>query len=223
MQARAPFLVGVVMLCGASIVSAQNGVHNVGAWFIRGKVTAISPTSVTLALQNGGAPETIPLRSGWTVGVITPSDESVLAPGHVVNIVEVDWKGDTPRALYVDYFVGRNPPPMPPSSGGPDGVVTKGRNWAQLPGKDEFGAWGALGKVLSVNKAPGGLLVVTELSEGPHTSFVPDGVRKVRNEPGQQSMVTTGVNANVLMRRDTDGKPIGTRILIGANGSAPPM
>jgi hypothetical protein len=222
MKRSSASLAMLLVLLASIAVSGQNGVHNVGGYFLRGKVMAIQPDQVTIAPHHGGPAETVPLRTGWTVGVITPVDDSVLTVGLVVNIVEVDWKDEIPRALYVDTFPRRAPTP-PPSSGGTAGVVTKGRNWAQMPGRDEFGAWGALGKVLSVQKTADGILVVTELSEGPHTSLVPPGTPIVRNEPGDQSMVKAGMNAHVLLRKGPDGKPVSARILIGATGGIPPM
>jgi hypothetical protein len=114
-------------------------------------------------------------------------------------------------------------PTPPPPSGGAAGVVTKGRNWAQMPGRDEFGAWGALGTVTSVQKTADGTLVVTALSEGSHTSLVPPGIPLVRMDAGDQSMIKVGVNAHVLLRKGPDGKPVSARILVGANGTIPPM
>ncbi len=215
----------LALLAGVALahLSAQNVVHQVGNWFLRGKVTAITPASITIAPHIGGPPETVPLASGWTVGYVVPADESILAPGHVVNIVEVDWKDETPRALYVDYFPLLPTPAAPPPTGGMAGVVTKGRNWAQLPGKDEFGAWGALGKVISVDKTPAGLLVVTDLAEGPHTSLVPPGIPLVQMQAGMQDMVKVDTNAHVLLRKGPDGKPVSNRILIAANNGIPPM
>ncbi len=170
----------LALLAGVALahLSAQNVVHQVGNWFLRGKVTAITPASITIAPHIGGPPETVPLASGWTVGYVVPADESILAPGHVVNIVEVDWKDETPRALYVDYF------PL-------------------LPGK--------------------GLLVVTDLAEGPHTSLVPPGIPLVQMQAGMQDMVKVDTNAHVLLRKGPDGKPVSNRILIAANNGIPPM
>src|SRR5688572_12771499 len=189
----------LVIVAGSVTASAQNGVHTIGSYFLRGKLTALSGGQITVAPHAGGAPVTLPIRNDWTVGIISPADESVLAVGRRLNIVELDVKsisGDLPRALYVDHFVGRDMPPVTApfpepgkGPGGAAGLVTKGRNWAQMPGRDEFGAWGALGRVHSVEKTAGGYLVVTELSEGLHTSFVPTGTRIVHNTPGQQSDV----------------------------------
>jgi hypothetical protein len=225
-------LIALALVAVTVTASAQNGVHNVGTYFLRGKLVAISGGQITVAPHSGGAPVTVPIREGWTVGVISPADESVLAVGRRLNIVELDMKSissDLPRALYVDHFVGRDMPPATApfpepgkGPGGAAGVITKGRNWAQMPGRDEFGAWGALGRVNKVEKVAGGYLVVTELSEGLHTSFVPTGTRIVHNTPGQQSDVKVGDNVHVLLTKE-DGKEVARRILVGANGTIPPM
>lgn len=225
-------LATLMVVAGAFSASAQNGVHNVGSYFLRGKLTAMSQGQITVAPHSGGAQVTLPIREGWTVGVITPADDSVLAVGQRLNIVELDMKSissDLPRALYVDHFVGREMPPaagpFPEPGKGPSGaagVITKGRNWAQMPGRDEFGAWGALGRVNKVEKVAGGHLVVTELSEGLHTSFVPTGTNIVHNTPGQQSDVKVGDNVHVLLTKE-DGKEVARRILVGKSGAIPPM
>lgn len=221
----------VVIVASAFTAYAQNGVHNVGSYFLRGKLVSLSQGQVTVAPHSGGAPVTLPIREGWTVGVITPADDSVLAVGQRLNIVELDMKSissDLPRALYIDHFVGREMPPAAgpfpepgKGPGGAAGLITKGRNWAQMPGRDEFGAWGALGRVNKVEKVAGGYLVVTELSEGLHTSFVPTGTTIVHNTPGQQSDVKIGDNVHVLLTKE-DGKEVARRILVG-KGTIPPM
>lgn len=228
---RACIVVGI--LASAAVPAAQNGVHNLGSYFLRGRLVAITGGQITVAPHAGGAPITVPIRENWTVGLITPADDSVLAVGNSLNIVELDIKSisndDLPRALYVDHFVGRNIPPAAvpfpepgKGPGGAAGLITKGRNWAQMPGKDEFGAWGALGRVHSVEKIAGGYLVVTELSEGLHTSFVPTGTPTVNNTPGRQEDAKPGDNVHVLLVKQ-DGKDVARRVLVGKNGVIPPM
>jgi len=224
-------LVATLIFAIAFTADAQNGVHNVGSYFLRGKLVALAQGQITVAPHSGGTGVTLPIRQDWTVGVITPADESAIAVGQRVNIVELDMKSissDLPRALYVDHFVGREMPPAAgpfpepgKGPGGAAGIITKGRNWAQMPGKDEFGAWGALGRVNKVEKVAGGYLVVTELSEGLHTSFVPTGTKIVHNTPGQQSDVKVGDNVHVLLTKE-DGKEVARRILVG-KGTIPPM
>jgi hypothetical protein len=232
MKVLRPCAVILAVLSSVAVLSAQNGVHNVGSYFLRGKLVALANGEITVAPHTGGARVTVPIRENWTVGLITPAADTILAVGNSLNIVELDVKsitGDLPRALYVDHFVGRDPeaakPPFPEPGMGPGGaagVITRGRNWAQMPGKDEFGAWGALGRVNSVEKVAGGHLVVTELSEGLHTSFVPAGVPMVHNTPGQQSDVKVGDNVHVLLIRE-NGKEVARRILVGKGSVIPPM
>ena len=226
------FVVVIGILSTVAVTSAQNGVHNLGSYFLRGKLVSLAGGQLTVAPHGGGANVTVPIQAAWTVGLITPADESILAVGNSLNVVELDVKsisGDLPRALYVDHFVGRKPDPAASpfpepgkGPGGTAGLITKGRNWAQMPGRDEFGAWGALGRVHSVQKTAGGHLVVTELSEGLHTSFVPAGIPMVHNTPGQQSDVAVGDNVHVLLVRES-GKEVARRILSGKNGVIPPM
>jgi hypothetical protein len=144
--------------------------------------------------------------------------------GNIVNIVEVDQPDGVSYALFVDYLVSRNQPPGAPTDPNiPPSTVAEGRAWSQLPGSDQFGAWGTLGKIISVEKTPKGMLIVQQLPEGPHRSLVSSDTVMVRNDRSPQSVVKIGENVAVILRKGPDGKPTANRILVGGKGTIPPM
>lgn len=210
----------ILVILAPAIVFGQNPVGQTGGYFLRGRVMAIQPDQITVAPHSGGAPLTVPLVKGWTVTLISPADDSIVAIGNIVNIVEVDEADGISRALFVDYLATRNARPGATTTAP---AVTGGRAWSQLPGRDEFGAWGTIGRITRVEKTPKGLLVVTEIPDGAHTSLVPPGTVMVRNDPQDQSRVRVGENVAVILNKGADGKPVARRVLVGANGTIPPM
>lgn len=215
-------ILGVLSL--PAMLLGQNATGQTGSYFLRGKVTAIQSDQVTVAPRSGGTPVTVPLVKGWTATVINPADERIVKVGNIVNIVEVDQPDGVSHALFVDYLASRNAPPgtsfdsdIPPST------VPEGRAWSQLPGSDQFGAWGTLGKIISVEKTANGMVVVTQLPEGLHKSLVSSETVMVRNDRSPQSVVKVGENVAVILRKGPEGKPMANRILVGGKGTIPPM
>ena len=204
-------LVATVAL--APLVSGQNITGQTGSYFLRGKVAVIQADQITVVPHTGGVPVSAPLVAGWTAAYINPADERIVAVGNLVNIVETDQPDGISWALHVDLLAARDTP----------SAIPQGRTWSQIPGRDEFGAWGTLGRIASVEKNERGLLVEIAWPEGRHRQIIPPGTPMVVNEPGDASIVKPGENVAVILQKGPDGKPFARRVLVGSKGTVPPM
>src|SRR5205085_7168802 len=193
-----------VLLSMSALAFAQNPTGQTGAYFLRGRVTGIQENQISVTPYSGGAPVTVPLATGWTATVINPADDSIVAVGNTVNIVEVDQPDGVSWALFVDYLASRNGAALP--AGVPQSTVAMGRAWSQIPGKDQFGAWGTLGTIVAVEPTDRGLLVSTKIPEGVRKTIVPPGTVMVRNDRSAQSVVKVGENVAVILRKGAGGK-----------------
>ena len=215
------FVIATVLAAIPAFAAAQNPTGQTGGYFLRGKVTAFDGHQITVTPYMGGAPVTVPLLEGWTATVINPADKSIVAVGNTVNIVEVDQPDGVSWALFVDYLASRNGAALP--AGVPQSTTAKGRSWSQVPGKDQFGAWGTLGTIVGVEQTDRGLLVKTEIPEGVRKTIVSPETVFVRNDRSPQSVVKVGENVAVILHKGADGKPTANRVLVGGKGTIPPM
>ena len=193
----------------ALTAAAQNYVGQTQSHFLRGTVAEIDQQHIVVK-QDSSSLTALPLQSGWSVALITPADDSILQVGNLVNIVEVDAPNGISEALFVDKLPLDLPAP-------------RGRAVSQMPGSDAPGAWGSLGTIIALERAAEGTIIVTQLPQGQHRSLTKRSTVMVTNTASDQSIVKAGDHVCVIVHPGQHGEPVAFRVLVGANGSVPPM
>jgi hypothetical protein len=175
---------------------------------LRGQVTAVEAGRLTVKTRDG-ATATVATDPGWTVGLLTPVPMDAIKTGVVVGIAEVERGDGVGRALEVDiqgpgvqFRPGRIPWDLAPGS-----MITTGD-------VESSAAGAAAGEREYTLKLPDGAR--RRLVVGPATPVVVNTV-------GEAAMVKPGTNVFIVGRRARDGALSTARVLVGADGSVPPM
>jgi hypothetical protein len=207
-------LVACMIFASGLGARAQNKVGETGAGFVRGTVVAMGPDEITIAPRAGGeplpSPVVVKMAKTWTVALITPTAEKLFAKGTLINVTEVDQPGGVSHALVVDEV-------------DPDIDKKIGAHMGRATADLVPGAMGTLGPVVMVRKTRAGILIEQRLPNGEtHRSIAPVGTAWIRNTMSTQSMVKLGSHVSIVARATPDGL-MGSRVLVGARGSIPPL
>ena len=172
---------------------------------VRGTVTAITPTALTLKSREGQV-LTIGLAKDWNVQVTVPITAAGIQTGSFIGTSEMPQKDGTGRSLEVHVF--------------PPGVKMGEGHYGWDLKKGSMMTNGTVGKVVA---SANGRDLEVAYAGGVRHILVPPGVPVVTTFPGARSDVKAGIGVVVFAGKLPNGDLATNRILIGEHGEAPPM
>jgi hypothetical protein len=195
----------VAVIASAGLASAQPPAA--APTVVRGAVVAMTPTSLTVKPEHGGAAQTVSLAPTWTVAVMKPVAIDAIQPGSFIGTAEMPSKDGAGRSLEVHVF--------------PPGVkMGEGHyGWDLKPGSMMTN--GTVGKVVAGKKGSRELDV--SYSYGQRHITVPGNVPVVQITGGQRAQVKPGTPVFMVVRKGADGALTAGSVSIGENGAKPPM
>ena len=195
-------LTGLAALAlGATLAHAQPAP---GPTVVRGTVTAMTPTSLTLKTDKG--PETVNLTPTWTVAVMKPVAIDAIQPGSFIGTTEMPKEDGTGESLEVHVF-----PPGVKMGAGHYG-------WDLKPGSMMTN--GDVATVVAGKKGSRELDV--SYPTGKRHIVVPANVPVVQITPGTKEMLKVGIPVFMVVGKTPNGLVAGS-VSIGENGAKPPM
>ena len=172
--------------------------------FVRGTVTAVTPTSLNLTSREGKK-LTIGLTKDWTVQITKSVTAAQIVPGSFIGTAEMPQKDGTGRSLEVHVF--------------PPGVKLGEGHYGWDLKKGSMMTNGTVGKVVA---SKSGSAFDVSYSTGVRKIVVPAKTPIVQIVPGARTLVAPG--SKVFMAAiQTSGGLITNSVAVGENGKAPPM
>ncbi len=170
----------------------------------RGVITAVSDNSVTLRSHAG----TVTLRTTADTGYVgaTKASLSAVQSGRFIGTASVPQSNGTLKALEVTVF----PESMRGAGEGSYGWDL-GRNSSMTNG--------TIGSVVGTN----GRTMTVDYKGGQKKLMVPDDVPVVDLEPGTKALLKPGAHVVAFGPKGPDGSVDAKRIIIGEDGTVPPM
>jgi len=172
---------------------------------IRGQVVSMSANALVLKTRSGES-ESITLAPDWSVTLVKPVDVQTIQPGSFIGTTEVERPDGTGRSLEVHVF--------------PQGVkMGEGHyDWDLVPNSKMTN--GTVGKVTAGHN---GQELDVVYPRGARHVVVPKNVPVVQMEPGARALVKPGAAAFIVALKRPDGGLITNHIVVGENGTPPPM
>ena len=173
---------------------------------VRGKVTAMTPTSLTVKPDKGPA-QVVALTPAWSVAVMKPVQPDAIQPGSFIGTAEMPQKDGTGKSLEVHVF--------------PPGVKMGVGHYGWDLKKGSMMTNGTVGTVVAGKK--GSRQLEVNYSYGKRTITVPAKVPIVQITPGARSQVKPGVPVFLVVNKRPDGTMMAGGVSVGENGAKPPM
>ena len=172
---------------------------------VRGTVTAITPTALTLKSREGQV-LTIGLAKDWNVQVTVPITAAGIQTGSFIGTSEMPQKDGTGRSLEVHVF--------------PPGVKMGEGHYGWDLKKGSMMTNGTVGKVVA---SADGRSFDVSYSTGVRHIVVPPKVPIVQITPGDRSMLKPGVKVFLIAVKTPSGALVTNGAAVGDHGKAPPM
>lgn len=173
---------------------------------VRGKVTAMDASSITVKPDKGAATK-VGLAPSWSVAVMKPVTPDAIQPGSFIGTAEMPQKDGTGKSLEVHVF--------------PPGVKMGEGHYGWDLKKGSMMTNGTVGTVVAGKKGTRQLQV--SYSYGKRTINVPANVPIVQIAPGQRSQVKVGTPVFMVVQKGANGQLMAGSVSIGENGAKPPM
>lgn len=175
-----------------------------GPTIVRGKVTAMTDTSLTVKTDKG--PQVVNLTPSWSVAMTKAVAIDAIQPGSFIGTTEMPREEGKGQSLEVHVF--------------PPGVkMGEGHyGWDLKPGSMMTN--GTVGSVVAGKKGSRELDV--SYSYGQRHITVPANVPVVQIGPGKRDMVKVGVPVFMVVQKTATGMIAGS-VSVGENGAKPPM
>ncbi len=170
----------------------------------RGVITAVDGDSVTLRSHAG----TVTLKTTADTGYVGASKASLTAvqSGRFIGTAAVPQPDGTLKALEVTVF--------------PESMRGAGEgNYGWDLGKNSSMTNGTIGSVVGTS----GRTMTVDYKGGQKKLLVPDDVPVVDLEPGSKALLKPGAHVVAFGPRGADGSVDAKRIIIGEDGTVPPM
>ncbi len=170
----------------------------------RGVITAVNDDGVTLRSHAG----TVTLRTTANTGYVgaTKADLSAVQSGRFIGTAAVPQPDGTLKALEVTVF--------------PESMRGAGEgNYGWDLGKNSSMTNGTIGSVVGTS----GRTMTVDYKGGQKKLLVPDDVPVVDLEPGSKALLKPGAHVVAFGPKGADGSVDATRIIIGEDGTVPPM
>jgi hypothetical protein len=172
--------------------------------FIRGTITAVTPTSLDLTSREGKK-LTIGLTKDWTVSVTKPVTAAEIVPGSFIGTAEMPQANGSGRSLEVHVF--------------PPGVKLGEGHYGWDLKKGSMMTNGTVGKVVA---SKSGSAFDVSYSTGVRHIVVPPKTPIVQIVPSPRTLIKPGVKV-FMAAIPTPGGLIANSVAVGENGKAPPM
>lgn len=201
MPPRRTLLAALPLLClGASAFAQPNQTVR-----LRGTITAMRPTSITLSTRDG---ETLTLKRDPNLAVtaVIPANLGDISPGSYIGVTALPQPDGTLRALEVHVF--------PEAS---RGAGEGSRPWDLAPQSTMTN--GTVADVVGTE----GRTVTVNYKTDEKKFAVPDNIPIVTFEPGNGFMLVPGAHVIVAAAKAADGTLTATRVSVGKDGLVPPM
>jgi hypothetical protein len=176
-----------------------------GPQAIRGQVSAISATQLTIKQKTGG-PLSIDLTPDWSVQVTKPVGISEIKEGSFIGTSEIPQADGSGKSLEVHVF--------------PPGVKIGEGHYAWNLRKGSMMTNGTVGKVTAGAK---GQELQVSYPTGQRKIVVPAKVPVVQITNGDRTMVKPGAKVFLMAFPKPGGGLITGAVAVGDKGSAPPM
>jgi len=196
------FSIGAILAVSAS-AHAQSS-PQLPPQFVRGTVTAVTPTSLTLTSREG-RPVTLGLTPDWTVQVTKPVTAADIQSGSFIGTAEMPTANGVGRSLEVHVF--------------PPGVKFGEGHYGWDLKKGSMMTNGTVGKVVS-NAA--GRSFDVSYSTGVRHIVVPPGTPIVQIVPSDRGLIKPGSKVFIAAMQTPKGL-VANSVAVGENGKAPPM
>lgn len=172
--------------------------------FIRGTITAVTPTSLDLTSREGKK-LTVGLTKDWTVSVTKPVTAAEIVPGSFIGTAEMPQANGSGRSLEVHVF--------------PPGVKLGEGHYGWDLKKGSMMTNGTVGKVVA---SKSGSAFDVSYSTGVRHIVVPPKTPIVQIVPSSRTLIKPGVKV-FMAAIQTPGGLIANSVAVGENGKAPPM
>jgi hypothetical protein len=172
--------------------------------FIRGTVTAVTPTSINLTSREG-RPVTLSLTKDWTVSVTKPVTAAQIVPGSFIGTAEMPQANGVGRSLEVHVF--------------PPGVKLGEGHYGWDLKKGSMMTNGTVGKVVASGS---GQAFDVSYSTGVRHIVVPPKTPIVQIVPSDRALIKPGVKVFIAALPTPSGL-VANSVAVGENGKAPPM
>ena len=172
---------------------------------VRGKVTAMTDTSLTVKTDKG--PQVVGLTPAWSVAVMKPVAIDAIQPGSFIGTAEMPKKdGSAGTSLEVHVF--------------PPGVKMGEGHYGWDLKRGSMMTNGTVGTVVAGKRGSRELDVT--YPTGKRHLIVPASVPVVQIGPGKRDMVKVGTPVFMVVQKTATGMMAGS-VSVGENGAKPPM
>ena len=195
--------IGAALLAAAP-VPAQTPAAPPAPQFVRGVVTAVTPTSISVTSREHKA-LVITVTKDWTVSVTKPVTAAEIQPGSFIGTAEMPQKDGAGRSLEVHVF--------------PPGVKLGEGHYGWDLKKGSMMTNGTVGKVLT-NGA--GRTIDVSYSTGTRHIVVPPNTPIVQIVPADRALIKPGVKV-FIAAFPTPAGLVANSVAVGEAGKAPPM
>ena len=196
-------LAALLALSAPALAQAQ---APAGPTLVRGKVTAMTDTMLTVATTKG--PAEVMLSPSWSVAVMKPVAIDAIQAGSFIGTTEMPNKdGSAGTSMEVHVF----PPGVKMGEGhygwdkAPGSMMTNGTTMTVVGGK------------------AGSREMDVKYGETTRHITVPANVPVVQISGGKRDMVKVGTPVFMVVSKGADGMMKAGSISVGENGAAPPM
>jgi hypothetical protein len=174
---------------------------------IRGEISQIDGSTLTVKPKSGGDPVTIKLAENYKVTGVVPAAMSDITAGKFVGAAAKPGRNGTLTAMEVLIF--------------PESMRGTGEGfypWDLAPQSTMTNA-----NVAKVTAAPEGRTMLLQYKGGEKQVVVPESAPIVTLVPADHAAVKAGAHVLVSAQHQPDGSYAASRVTVGLNGLVPPM
>jgi hypothetical protein len=197
--------VGVLLAAGVAAAQAQPKPANRLA--VRGKIEQVTDTTLKVKARNG-KDVTLTVPSDAAVRAVSLAKLSDIKPDSFIGTAATPQPDGTLKALEVHVFAAS-------LRGSGEG----NRPWEGANGKTGEMTNGTVGSLVGTN----GTTMKVKYKNGEKTVVVPPDVPIVYMEPGNRGLLKAGAPVLVFPTKNADGSLTAKTIVVGKDGTIPPM
>lgn len=195
----------VLVAALSSLVAVTAAAQNAPPTRLRGTISAIDGKSVTIATREGMS-VTVKLADNWAVNVVSPVTAADIKQGSFVGIASMGSDANR-TALEVLVF--------------PE--AARGTGEGHYPWDLQPESMMTNATVATVSSASDGQTLKLDYKGGTQTIKIKPGTPIVTFAPGAQADAKPGVKVFTGAMKGADGSLTTSRLLVGKDGTAPPM
>ena len=192
-------------LLAAAPALAQAPAAPAGPQILRGTITAVAADAVSLKTKDGKV-VWVGLSKDWSAAVLKPITAADIQEGSFIGTAEMPQEDGSGRSLEVHVF--------------PPGVKMGEGHYGWDLKKGSMMTNGTVGKVVASKH---GRELDVSYSTGARHIVVPAKVPIVQINPGERSLIQTGVKVFLIAAPTPNGGLATNALAVGEKGKAPPM